>query len=504
MNIQQQLTEQISKIKAKQVQNIFIEQVGHIHEQQEGVGRGRGSLRLFSGMSKALKKAKTSFDVNMLNKPPPEAKFNINNYYTLDIRLNPDDALSKFQSAIGTFIEAGKEGLTKIIGDNDNTKRVRFFIKEAYEASEQGKESDARRSAEKSKRRSRYSNVEESVSTFDVIFELLLSEKQTIQDKELSNKIVIFNKIKIGDKLTYITKSGKRTKVIVKGLPREFSSGEKEELTLSNEHPEDMSGLPVVSEATSVATAGALQVGPEGAANVYAVPVFTDGELRFPDLKMPPSDDVADIEDVDDGDSSWKKEWDSKTIEELFQVQELADVIENLPAFFVGDQSEKGYACVPSVEKFVRTISQALESAFRGSVKNGTTWEELFSGKFGKKMVNPEKGAFINKIQDQSSSQPLDFRNWSQEDAIVIHTLIMHTFSHSDKLKFVPIEKAGGRETTINDPSDPSQKVSNAQGLVLYMTQTDFDSFIKGGQGLKQAIGAVGEIASGLTPVLSV
>jgi hypothetical protein len=637
MNIRQQLQQRIQLLNEE-------DKGVELPKPTTSAGRGRQTLQVGKGLRDAFKNATTSIAVDYLNRPPPRAEFDAMNYYTIDLRLTPQIAITLMQAHGDVYQKAAEEAVAKYITDSsvatasvekstteeskpdnstesqteesqtgesaplnkitDPTKkpapdtpndiRVKAVIEKAFK----DKMGDYEKRAKKSKIMKAFNaKYAESMDKFDSslveiledlsqsefpsLFSFMLSEASSEEDIIASKEFLKKHNIRVGQKIEYITNSGKKINVVVKALPNEKSA------TGEGEIPEN-----------------SMQVSPEGSNKIFAANIIKNGKLviTMPEdsVENPTEEPSVENEKKSESEEStakktmtieWDEAWNKMTLKELLAVPELLDIADELPSFFIG--GEPGTVCIVSTGGFVATVTSALESAFRGAIKNGVTLEELIGEKFGKKVVNPEVGAFINKIQDPTSNKPIDFRSWNESDLEILHNIIMHTFADSELLKSVSTakeeEKVKAERGTNPDanadktdptnptttppaapaaPTSPTSRVTGTsqfgpnatppqqvnasvdnfdklfnllyeeivpptttpaeggakpaeatkgptpeppkgtpktlKGLVLYMTQEDFDKFTKGGQGFKNLAKGLGSELSGAVKVLNV
>jgi hypothetical protein len=442
MNIQEQFQQKISAIT-------------------EDVGRGKGPL-LFGGIKDAISNGIKSFHLDFGNGAPPIAKFNVMNYYTLDVRVKETDIIQPFQASTKAYTENILEAVEKYIGTVENTRRIKQILKEALKKESEHFKTEYRKKQRKKQAIEGAESVEEDMyNKFDMTVFKILNE---MEESDVSADLILKDLgIHKGDIIVYSPKDKSPMQAIIRNMPGErIKSG-------------------VIAD-------GYIRISPvNDNKKTYTVPIEKDGHINI----------SIYIE-------GWHTDWDddSVTIEDIKrQDRDMADRLEDLAPIIVGNKADgKSYACVVNPNGFAQVFISALVSSFRGKVKQGVTLEEILTGKFTQKVINPEKGAFINKIKDPTSRQPLDFRAWSEPDLEVLHNIILYAFITKPNSTGSAWKRAKDAPDAIKDKYHRSMKVDVTEfGLkdaVFYMSEEDFDRFVKGGEGLKN-------LAKGLSSELS-
>lgn len=134
-------------------------------------------------------------------------------------------------------------------------------------------------------------------------------------------------------------------------------------------------------------------------------------------------------------------------------------IIDTLPYVLVGSGSEY-YILKP--KELVTELRNALKSGISAHVPQGVTIHELISGKFSTKVINPEKGAFINRIKDPSSNKPFDYKS---QNPVALNQF------HDDILEIFFI---GSKGANVGYVGATAMKYS-----IMYLSQTDFDRAVK-------------------------
>lgn len=169
----------------------------------------------------------------------------------------------------------------------------------------------------------------------------------------------------------------------------------------------------------------------------------------------------------------WKQDIDS-----IVDIDLIAYIYDEIPVISIFSHNTEEKLAIKQ-EGFVGLIMDAMTSAVRGHIPQGVTIEELLQGKFSRKAIAPEQGAFINRVKDPTSDKDFDFRSWKSETLVELHNLIMTVFR---------------RDQSLNKPLPELNEIgvmSTTRGkLFLYLDQEDFHALEKGGEG-------IGKIAKG-------
>lgn len=419
--------------------------------EENTTGRGRGIAGIGAGGS-FMSNLKNAFDfarIDVLNLAPPEADdFSLMNYYTLDVRLKDKEAIPQVQRNRNTYYQTVLEAIDTIITKGENEKRIKNYIKRAMEEEEQEMAAKARK-----KQRGRVQSLKlknESSDTFDLLYNGLLEEASLKLNNDERNELAssIVNQIDKNETIRYKNKKGEIIDVYVTGLPGEVA--------------ETVDGKRFRVPNNSIQIRNPIT-------NTLAVPniITIDGTTPFIDF------DVGEIGNFESENTHWKNEWDEMPFEEFKNIDVISDVLRVAPPFLITTtdnnvESGGGFGpCIIDSKEFVNSVVDALVSSFSGHHKQGVTLEDLLTGKFSAKVLNPEEGAFINRVKDPTSRQPLNFRAWNHEDLKIFHEIIMSTFKRSNQLN------------------------KEQQSLILYMTQEHFDKFVKGGRGVSKIVDAL-------------
>ena len=153
-------------------------------------------------------------------------------------------------------------------------------------------------------------------------------------------------------------------------------------------------------------------------------------------------------------------------------------IIESLPYVLVGSGSEY-YMLKP--KEAVTEIRNALKSGISAHVPQGVTIHELITGKFSTKVINPEKGAFINRIKDPSSNKPFDYKSQNPVALNQFHNDILDIFH------------TGSTGANVGVVGATAMKYS-----IMYLSQTDFDRAVKKPTTLDRVQSGVKAIGKGL------
>ena len=95
----------------------------------EDAGRGRGA-QVFKGLRDAIKNVSLGATVDFANKPPPTAKFDLMNYYSLDVRDKTSDAIRKIQSNEALYLPVFMDAMNSVgLTEEENRNRFVAFLK---------------------------------------------------------------------------------------------------------------------------------------------------------------------------------------------------------------------------------------------------------------------------------------------------------------------------------------------------------------------------------------